>query len=110
MIRHTVLFRFKPGIDWSDPRAGAAEAATAGHPDRIEEILGWEYGRNLTDRPVAYDFALIGTFADREAVDRYLIHPDHVRGVGLWREIATWVVADFAAAGIRSSTPPAKTS
>ncbi|WDO05343.1 Dabb family protein [Streptomyces murinus] len=98
MIRHTVLFRFRPEVDWSDARARAAEAATAGHPDHIEEILGWEFGRNMTERPVAYDFALIGTFADRGAVDRYLTHPDHVRGVELWREIATWVVADFAVA------------
>ncbi|MEV6731335.1 MULTISPECIES: Dabb family protein [unclassified Streptomyces] len=98
MIRHTVLFRFRPGVDWSDTRAQAAEAAAAGHPEQIEEILGWEFGRNMTERAVAYDFALIGTFADREAIDRYLNHPDHVRGVELWREIATWVVADFAVA------------
>lgn len=98
MIRHVVLFRFRPGVDWSDARARAAEAATASHPDHIEEILDWEFGRNMTERAVAYDFALIGTFADREAIDRYLNHPDHVRGVELWKEIATWVVADFTVA------------
>ncbi|MFJ1643384.1 MULTISPECIES: Dabb family protein [unclassified Streptomyces] len=96
MIRHSVLFRFRPGIDWSDPRARAAEAATASHPAQIKEILGWEFGRNLTERAAGYDFALVGTFGNLEAVDHYLNHPDHVRGVELWREIATWVVADFA--------------
>jgi hypothetical protein len=94
-IRHVVLFRFRPGVTWDDPRAVAAEQATAGHPEHIEEIIDWESGRNLSVRPAAYDFALIGTFADQAAVDRYLGHPDHVRGVRLWDEIATWVIADF---------------
>jgi hypothetical protein len=95
-IRHVVLFRFRQGVDWSDPRASAAAQVTADHPRYIPEILNWECGRNLTDRAVACDFALVGTFADRAAVDSYLIDPDHQRGVELWREIATWVVVDYA--------------
>jgi hypothetical protein len=97
MIKHVVLFKFCEGVDWTDPRAVDAEAATADHPRHIPEILGWEYGRNLNDRPQAHDFALVGTFADLDAVSRYLVHPDHRRGVRLWRSIADWVVADFPA-------------
>jgi hypothetical protein len=97
-IRHVVMFKFRTGVTWSDPRAVAAERATAGHPQHIGEILGWEFGRNLSSRPVAYDFVLIGTFADHAAVDRYLTHPDHLRGVRLWEAIATWAIADFASA------------
>ena len=95
MIRHVVLFRFRDGLDWSDPRAAEAEAATAAHPAHIPEILGWEHGRSLNSRAIGYDFALIGTFADLAAVNRYLDHPDHRAGVDRWRAIATWVVADF---------------
>jgi stress responsive alpha/beta barrel protein len=94
-MRHVVLFRFRTGVTWADPRAVAAERATADHPRYIKDILGWEFGRNLSSRPIAYDFALIGTFADQAAIDRYLNHPDHLRGVRLWEEIATWVMADF---------------
>jgi hypothetical protein len=95
MIRHVVLFRFRDGVDWSDPRAAEAEAATAAHPAHIPEILAWEHGRNLNSRAAGYDFALIGTFADLSAVERYLVHPDHRDGVAKWREIATWVVVDI---------------
>ena len=95
MIRHVVLFRFLDGVDWSDPRAAEAEAATAAHPAHIPEILAWEHGRNLNARAAGHDFALIGTFADLPAVERYLVHPDHQAGVARWRQIATWVVADF---------------
>ncbi|WP_371478721.1 Dabb family protein [Kitasatospora sp. NBC_00315] len=95
MIRHVVLFKFREGVTWSDPRAQVAEEATRRHPEFIPEILSWECGRNEVDRPVAYDFALIGGFADPAAVTRYLEHPDHQRGVALWRELAEWNVVDF---------------
>ena len=33
--------------------------------------------------------------ADAEALRRYAEHPEHQAGVGLWREFATWVIADY---------------
>ncbi|MFI2259779.1 Dabb family protein [Streptomyces tubercidicus] len=98
MLRHVVLFKLSPGVDWDDPRAQRAEVATRNHPQHIAEILSWECGRNTADRPIAYDFALCGTFSDADAVNRYLRHPDHVSGVDLWRAIATWVVVDYEVA------------
>ncbi|QKW07734.1 Dabb family protein [Streptomyces sp. NA04227] len=94
-IRHVVLFKFKDGVTWADPRAKAAEAATREHPRHIPEIGHWQCGRNVAQRAIAHDFALTGDFADRDAVARYLVHPDHVRGVELWRAIADWSVVDF---------------
>ncbi len=97
MLVHIVLFKFNAGIGWGDPRVLAAEDTTRNHPRHIPEIRHWTVGRNVTDREVAYDFAVIGRFADRAALDRYLIHPDHQRGVAAWRELSTWVVADLEA-------------
>lgn len=94
-IRHVVLFKFRPGITWTDTRAAIAAQMTADHPKQIKEILSWEFGRNISDRPDAYDFALIGTFAHQAAIVRYLRDPDHIRGIRLWNEIATWVIVDF---------------
>ena len=82
-------------MDWGDPRALRAEQATHAHPREIPEIVRWAVGRNSTDRQNAYDFAVVGLFEDRDALQRYLTHPDHQRGVALWREISDWVVADF---------------
>ncbi|WP_307854066.1 Dabb family protein [Streptomyces tagetis] len=90
-----MLFKFKDGLDWSDPRAAEAESVTRQHPRHIPEIVHWQCGRNVSGRPIAHDFALVGDFTDRQAVDRYLTHPDHVRGVELWRAIADWSVVDF---------------
>ncbi|MFG1643792.1 Dabb family protein [Amycolatopsis sp. NPDC049252] len=95
MISHIVCFRFKPGVTWDDPRAAEAEKITREHPDHITEIRSWSVGRNTTVRTIAYDFALVGRFHDREALERYMVHPDHRRGVRAWSELSTWVAVDL---------------
>lgn len=101
MIVHVVAFKFKTGVSWQDPRAAAAERVTHEHPRHIPEISHWTVGRNISERPVAYDFAVIGHFTDRARLDRYLVHPDHQRGVRAWREIGTWIVVD-----LETDSPP----
>ena len=95
MICHVVCFKFRDGVTWADPRAQAAELISRGHPEHIPEIVTWAVGRNTTERPVAYDFCVIGWFEDRDALERYQVHPDHQRGVEAWRELSTWVVVDL---------------
>ncbi|MGW9115760.1 Dabb family protein [Streptomyces sp. NPDC055663] len=99
MIRHVVLFKFHDGVDYGDPRFLRAEAEIHDLPNHVPEILQWECGRNVAERNIAYDYAAIGGFEDRDAVEAYLYHPVHVRGVDSWREFSTWVMADF-------ETPP----
>ncbi|MDQ0794225.1 Dabb family protein [Streptomyces sp. B1I3] len=95
MISHIVCFRFLPGITWADPRAVEAESISRAHPQHIPDIESWTAGRNTTVREVAHDFAVIGRFADRDALERYQTHPDHQRGVRAWKELSTWVVVDL---------------
>ncbi|WP_055717304.1 Dabb family protein [Streptomyces torulosus] len=97
MIRHVVLFRFKPGIDWNDPRAVEAEQSTAKVGSEVPGLHAWRCGRNVSTRAVAYDFYAEGVLDDIPAVDRYLTHPFHRRSAELWREIADWVVVDVEA-------------
>ena len=94
MIRHIVLFKFKEGVSWDDRRTSEAEAALARLGSVVPELQSWFSGRNITDRPIAYDYALIGDVTDREALQRYLVNADHVAGVKLWAEISTWNIAD----------------
>ncbi len=94
MVKHIVLFKFKEGIGWTDPRAVAAEEALVALEHQVPEIKGFFTGRNYSERPIAYDFALIADMEDREAVKRYGVNEDHVAGVKLWAEIATWHIAD----------------
>ncbi|MFF9143387.1 Dabb family protein [Streptomyces sp. NPDC055051] len=95
MISHIVCFRFLPGVTWDDPRAVAAERISRGHPRHIPDIVSWTAGRNTTSRDAAHDFAVVGLFEDRDALERYQVHPDHRRGVRAWGELSTWVVVDL---------------
>ncbi|WP_333739688.1 Dabb family protein [Streptomyces sp. IBSBF 2806] len=95
MIRHLVLFKLNEGVERDDPQVVRGEAAFRALGGKIEELRFWELGWNVSDRPIAYDFAINSAVEDADALKRYLEHPDHQSGVALWREFATWVVADY---------------
>ncbi|MFJ1972813.1 Dabb family protein [Streptomyces sp. NPDC087903] len=96
MIRHLVLFKLDEGVGRDDPRVVEGVKAFRGLGDQIEELRFWECDWNITDRPIAYDFAINSAVEDTDALQRYLEHPAHQAGVALWREFATWVIADYA--------------
>ncbi|MDX3239605.1 Dabb family protein [Streptomyces sp. ME03-5709C] len=95
MIRHLVLFKLDPGVERDDPRVTAGVEAFERLGGQIPELASWELGWNISDRPVAYDFAINSSVADAEALKAYLEHPAHQAGVALWRAFSTWVVADY---------------
>ena len=95
MIRHLVLFKLGEGVEREDPRVVAGVAAFEALGGQIEELRFWECGWNLSDRPIAYDFAINSGFDDAAALRRYIEHPEHQAGVTLWKEFSTWVIADY---------------
>ncbi|MEV7319822.1 Dabb family protein [Streptomyces sp. NPDC093970] len=95
MIRHLVLFKLDEGVGRDDPRAVAGAAAFEALGGRIEELRFWECGWNITERPIAHDFAINSAVEDADALKRYLEHPDHQAAAAQWREFATWVIADY---------------
>ncbi|MFF0555917.1 Dabb family protein [Streptomyces sp. NPDC020472] len=96
MIRHLVLFKLNDGVARDEPRVVAGVEAFRALGGQIPELKFWECDWNITDRPIAYDFAINSAVEDEEALQRYLDHPAHQAGVAQWREFATWVIADYA--------------
>ncbi|MER5205139.1 Dabb family protein [Streptomyces sp. NPDC002825] len=96
MIRHLVLFKLNDGVDRDEPRVVAGVEAFRALGEQIPELKFWECDWNITDRPIAYDFAINSAVEDKDALQRYLDHPAHQAGVAQWREFATWVIADYA--------------
>lgn len=94
MIRHIVLFKFKPGVSWADDAVLAAENVARRVGDEVPDLRYWYAGRNFSDRPVAYDFVVIGLLADEDALRRYMEHPFHQGAIAQWRAISDWVIAD----------------
>ena len=93
-VRHIVLFTLHSGITRDDCRVTEAAQLSDEHFEQIDDILEWWSGFNISERDVAADFAVIGRFADRAAVTRYLHHPHHQMGVEAWRRLADWIVID----------------
>ncbi|MFH8567456.1 Dabb family protein [Streptomyces sp. NPDC017993] len=95
MIRHLVLFKLNEGVSRDEERVQAGVRAFAELEGQIPELQFWECAWNITDRPIAYDFAINSAVTDTDALKRYVEHPAHQAAAGQWREFATWVIADY---------------
>ncbi|MFK0237472.1 Dabb family protein [Streptomyces vinaceus] len=104
MIHHIVLFRLKPGVDRDSPEFKAAEELQERMGEEIGELRAWTCGRNVSDRPAAYDYAVLGLLDDAAALARYLAHPFHLRAAEAWTAISDRVLADIPARPGRSTT------
>ncbi|MEV0371156.1 Dabb family protein [Streptomyces sp. NPDC050636] len=95
MIRHLVLFKLNEGVSRDEERVQAGARAFAELKGLIPELEFWECAWNITDRPIAYDFAINSAVVDADALKRYIEHPAHQAAATQWREFATWVIADY---------------
>ena len=103
MIRHIVLFKFKDAISPEERRAFIARLKKL--PQQIAEIKEFEVGEDITRAARSYDLALVATYEDEEALQRYAEHPDHLPVVELSRQLCQHIVAvDYVA--IRPKATP----
>lgn len=94
MLKHVVFMKFKTDIPEMAVRE--IEAGLAALPAKIPEIKGFEFGRDVLRSERSYDFALVSTFSDLEAMKRYQVHPDHVLVVNKVRSACDSILAvDF---------------
>jgi hypothetical protein len=95
MIKHVVFMKFKAGA--ADGAIAEMEKGMAGLPGAIPEIKEFQCGRDVVRSARSYDFALVATFADLEAMQRYQVHPQHLLVAAKVKELSESVVAvDFA--------------
>ena len=77
LLRHVVLFKFKPGT--SKENIAKVEAAFSALPSKIPQIIRYEWGLNNSpeglDKGFTHCFFL--TFRSEEDRAIYLPHPDH---------------------------------
>jgi hypothetical protein len=72
MIRHAVMFRFKPGTTSAD--IAAITEALGGLPHAIPEIARYQFGADIGINDGNFDFVIVADFAD---TDDYLTYRDH---------------------------------
>lgn len=94
MITHVVFFKFKPETTESD-----IQKLTEGFrelPGAIEEIREFRFGADVIRSERSYDYGLVSSFDDLDAMQRYQVHPQHQKVVAHVKAISASVVAvDF---------------
>ena len=63
---------------------------------KIPEIVEFNVGEDILHLERSFDTGLVSTFADREALDAYTVHPEHQAVAAFGKEISERVVSvDF---------------
>lgn len=94
MLTHIVCWKYKDDV---------AEPARLEHIDALRALVGvipdiitLNVGSDVLHLDRSFDTGLVSTFADREALDAYTVHPEHQKVVAIGRAIAEKVVSvDF---------------
>ncbi len=95
MITHVVFFKFKPETTPTEIQQLAD--GLGGLPQQIDEIREFRFGADVLRSERSYDFGLISSFDDLDALQRYQVHPEHQKVVAHVKAICSSVIAvDFA--------------
>jgi hypothetical protein len=85
VIKHIVFFRFKPEIPHAERVAYLAMLNAL--PAQISEIVEFQAGFDVVRSERAFDLALVASFADLAALDRYGKHPQHLPVIARSKQI-----------------------
>ena len=98
MVKHIVMWKLKDSAEGNskEENANIIKRKLEALSDKIEEIEGIEVGLDFNGSEMAYDVALYSEFANREALDTYQKHPDHLEAAGFVRSVVqARVVVDY---------------
>jgi len=96
VITHVVLLRLKAGVAVDSAAAQTAHAAMRALPALVPGIRAWQCGFNTTpDEVSGWDYVLVSSFDDREALSAYFDHPEHLKVVALWEPISELAFGDL---------------
>ena len=94
MITHLVFFKFNQ--ETTDAQIQQLAEGLGGLPQQIEEIREFRFGADVIRSERSYDFGLVSSFDDLDALQRYQVHPEHQKVVAHVKSISSSVVAvDF---------------
>ncbi|HUY90846.1 MAG TPA: Dabb family protein [Pirellulales bacterium] len=100
VLRHVVLYKFKPEV--SNSQLQEVIDAFAGLPAKIDTIIGFEHGVNVSPEGKSEGFThcFTVTFRDEAGRDAYLKHPAHLAYVNVVRDRREKVIVfDYWAKG-----------
>ncbi len=78
MLRHIVMIKFKPELNLQEV-SNNLRLMLIKLPENIESLKKIEVGINISTRPSAYNLVLTADFENKDGLDEYRIHPEHVK-------------------------------
>jgi len=99
MLRHVVLFRWKPGTPAEKVRE--IEDALRALPAKIPQVVAFEWGTDVSVQGFSRGFThcFLVSFASEADRDTYQVHPDHQAFIALSRPIVEQLLTfDYFAA------------
>ena len=94
MLTHIVIWKYRADVSEQE-RARHVEMLSR-LPDVIPGIESFAVGRDVLRLPRSYDTGLVAVYRDRDALEAYNVHPEHVRVVDFGRAISEHVASvDF---------------
>ena len=94
MIKHVVVFKFKPETDERERTAVINELRDL--PNKIDVIREYEVGLDVLRSQRSWDGVIIGTYDDLDALQKYQRHDDHIPVVMKMQQLCdTFGVVDF---------------
>lgn len=86
MITHIVCWKYKD--ETTDAERAEHIAALRSLPGTVPGIESFIAGADVMRLDRSFDSALVATYASREALDRYTVHPEHQKVVAIGKAIA----------------------
>ena len=96
MVMHIVMFQFNKGT--SEAVKQEVKQQIEQLIDLVPGLLNMKVGLNFSEEERAMDMVLISHFADREDLDFYASHPEHIKVIDFIKTVAEYTkVVDFEA-------------
>ena len=94
MLTHIVVWKYRADIERAIREEHVARLRRL--PSLIEGIESFSVGFDTLHLPRSYHTGLVATFRDRDALDAYTVHPEHVLVANFGRSISEHVASvDF---------------
>jgi hypothetical protein len=94
MITHIVCWKYKD--ETTDAQRAEHIAALRSLSETVPGIESLAVGADIMHLDRSFDTGLVATYASRDALDAYTVHPEHQKVVAIGREIAERAVSvDF---------------
>lgn len=81
MIKHIVMWKLKEQANGGNKQENAEKMKSMieGLVGKIPEIKALEVGFDFNQSAAAFDVVLYSEFEDEESLQRYIVHPEHVK-------------------------------